>query len=199
MSLVSGSTAAGLTVRIVGSTGIRLHCPDASATMDAVERPAKDIDLVVRHGDRGKLRDWLEARGWIVDRDMLVAMEGERYAFHHPDAGLDAPAPCDAILRRRPVTSKPDEERSQPILSRTHAWLLALTATLTMAVSYVDRQALAAIAPTVSKAFDISEPQYGWLVSAFSFAWRTARRVKRRWRRSPPTAVRCAGERPTSG
>ncbi len=89
MSLVDGSTAAGLTVRIVGSTGIRLHCPDASATMDAVERPAKDIDLVVRHGDRGRLRDWLEQRGWVVDRDLLVAMEGERYAFHHPDAGLD--------------------------------------------------------------------------------------------------------------
>ena len=89
MSLVSGSTAAGLTVRVVGSTGIRVHCPDASATMDAVDRPAKDIDLVVRHGDRGKLRDWLEQRGWVVDRDLLVAMEGERYAFHHPDAGLD--------------------------------------------------------------------------------------------------------------
>jgi len=29
MALVAGSTAAGLTVRIVGSTGIRLHCPDA--------------------------------------------------------------------------------------------------------------------------------------------------------------------------
>jgi hypothetical protein len=89
MALVSGSTAAGLTVRIVGSTGIRLHCPDASETMDAVERPAKDIDVVVRQGDRGKLRDWLEQRGWVVDRDMLVAMEGARYAFHHPEAGLD--------------------------------------------------------------------------------------------------------------
>jgi hypothetical protein len=89
INLVNGSTAAGLTVRIVGSTGIRLHCPDASATMDAVERPAKDIDLVVRHSDRGKLRAWLEERGWVVDRDMLVAMEGERYAFHHPEAGLD--------------------------------------------------------------------------------------------------------------
>jgi len=89
MALVAGSTAAGLTVRIVGSTGIRLHCADASATMDAVERPAKDIDIVVRHGDRGALRDWLEQRGWVVDRDLLVAMEGERYAFHHPEAGLD--------------------------------------------------------------------------------------------------------------
>lgn len=86
---MTGSAAAGLTVRIVGSTGIRLHCPDAAAAMDAVARPPKDIDLVVRHADRGKLRDWLELRGWMVDRDLLVAMEGERYAFHHPESGLD--------------------------------------------------------------------------------------------------------------
>ncbi len=89
MALVAGSNAAGMTVRIVGSTGIRLHCEDASATMDAVERPAKDIDVVVRHSHRGALREWLEQRGWVVDRDLLVAMEGTRFAFHHPDAGLD--------------------------------------------------------------------------------------------------------------
>jgi ACS family hexuronate transporter-like MFS transporter len=40
-----------------------------------------------------------------------------------------------------------------------------------MAVSYIDRQTLAALAPTVSKAFDISETQYGFLVAAFSFAY----------------------------
>lgn len=56
-------------------------------------------------------------------------------------------------------------------LSRAGTWALTLTATLTLTVSYVDRQALAAIAPTVTKAFDISEPQYGWLVSAFSIAY----------------------------
>src|SRR5204863_459031 len=85
MNLVNGSTAAGLTVRIVGSTGIRLHCPDASATMDAVDRPAKDIDLVVRHSDRGrrveqravKLREAIDgtqkSRGW-----RMRARVGER-------------------------------------------------------------------------------------------------------------------------
>jgi hypothetical protein len=88
MALVTGATADGLTVRIVGSTGIRLHCAGAAAAMDAVDRPAKDIDVVVRHGDRGKLRRWLEQRGWIVDRDLLVAMEGERFAFSHPEAGV---------------------------------------------------------------------------------------------------------------
>ncbi|MDI1477845.1 MFS transporter [Polyangium sp. y55x31] len=69
-----------------------------------------------------------------------------------------------------PVTNAPSYFAS-PALSRVHAWALALTATLTMAVSYVDRQALAALAPAVSKVFDLSDTQYGWLVSAFSVAY----------------------------
>jgi hypothetical protein len=51
--------------------------------------PAKDIDLVCRHEDRRRLRRLLEERGWQVDRDLLVAMEGQRYAFTHPRDGLE--------------------------------------------------------------------------------------------------------------
>jgi hypothetical protein len=88
-SLIAGAADAGMTVRVAGSMGIAMHCAEASAAMDAAERRAKDIDVVVRHGDRARLRAWLEARGWAVDRDMLVAMEGERFAFRHPESGLD--------------------------------------------------------------------------------------------------------------
>lgn len=59
----------------------------------------------------------------------------------------------------------------EPPLSRGAAWALALTATLTMAVSYVDRQTLAVLAPTVTKELAISEEAYGWLISAFSIAY----------------------------
>jgi len=41
----------------------------------------------------------------------------------------------------------PAASRPAPALSRPAAWALALTATLTMSVSYIDRQTLAAIAP----------------------------------------------------
>ena len=66
------------------------------------------------------------------------------------------------------------DTKTAPALSRFHGWALALIATFTMAVSYVDRQALAAIAPTVTKALEISETQFGWLVSAFSLAYLVA-------------------------
>lgn len=56
-------------------------------------------------------------------------------------------------------------------LSPGLAWALALTATFTMSVSYVDRQTLAALAPTVTKHLRIDETQYGLLLSAFSIAY----------------------------
>ena len=87
--LVAEAGVHGMVLRLVGSTGIRLHCPPAAAALDRLRRPAKDIDLVCRHEDRTRLRRLLEERGWRVDRDLLVAMEGRRYAFTHPASGLE--------------------------------------------------------------------------------------------------------------
>jgi ACS family hexuronate transporter-like MFS transporter len=56
-------------------------------------------------------------------------------------------------------------------MSRAVAWAVAITAMLTMAVSYADRQTLAALAPSVTKDLHISETEYGWLGSLFSFAY----------------------------
>lgn len=65
----------------------------------------------------------------------------------------------------------PSRNARPPALSPGLAWALALTATFTMSVSYVDRQTLAALAPTVTKALHIDETQYGFLLSAFSIAY----------------------------
>jgi hypothetical protein len=89
IELVAEAGARGMVLRLVGSTGIRLHCAPAAEALDLLGRPAKDIDVVCRREDRTRLRRLLEERGWQVDRDLLVAMEGRRYAFRHPSGGLD--------------------------------------------------------------------------------------------------------------
>src|SRR5579885_2500839 len=58
-----------------------------------------------------------------------------------------------------------------PGLSRAAAWALALTATLTMAVSYVDRQTLSAIAPSVQAALGFDDTAFGLLNGAFAAAY----------------------------
>ena len=58
-----------------------------------------------------------------------------------------------------------------PGLSVRRRWALALVATSTMAVSYVDRQTLSVLGPQVTHALGISDARYGWLASAFSMAY----------------------------
>jgi ACS family hexuronate transporter-like MFS transporter len=58
-----------------------------------------------------------------------------------------------------------------PAISSGRAWAITLVATATMAISYLDRQVLGALAPTVTRDLGISEEGYGWLASAFSIAY----------------------------
>jgi ACS family hexuronate transporter-like MFS transporter len=67
------------------------------------------------------------------------------------------------------------------VLTRRAAWGVALVATLTMTVSYIDRTTLAVLAPSVTKALDISEQAYGWLTSAFSIAYLLATPLSGWW------------------
>jgi hypothetical protein len=83
-SAIVAAAAEMVTLRVVGSGGIRLHCAPAAAAMDRAGRAAKDIDFIVPKADRKGMRHLLEGRGYVIDRDLLVAMEGTRYSFAHP-------------------------------------------------------------------------------------------------------------------
>ena len=78
-----------MAVRVVGSTGIRLHCHEPGVLMDQLGRPAKDIDIIVAQEHRRELRRTMEGRGYVIDRDLLIAMEGRRYSFLHGDTGMN--------------------------------------------------------------------------------------------------------------
>jgi ACS family hexuronate transporter-like MFS transporter len=67
------------------------------------------------------------------------------------------------------------------MVTRRVAWSVALAATFTMTVSYIDRTTLAVLAPSVTKALDISDAAYGWLASAFNIAYLVATPVAGWW------------------
>lgn len=87
-ALVDLAAAEGIPIRVVGSVGIHLHCALAARAIERTERACKDIDVVVRGGDRKGLRALLEARGYECDRDVLVASEGTRFTFVHAESGV---------------------------------------------------------------------------------------------------------------
>lgn len=66
-------------------------------------------------------------------------------------------------------------------LTRGQSWALVLAATFTMTISYIDRQALAVLAPTITRELRLSETQYGLLASAFSLAYLIGAPLAGRW------------------
>ena len=88
-AIVAAAGTQGITLRVVGSAGIRLHCAAPGPLMDRLNRPAKDIDFIVPQRHRKGMRRLLEDRGYVIDRDLLIAMEGTRYSFEHREHGTE--------------------------------------------------------------------------------------------------------------
>jgi ACS family hexuronate transporter-like MFS transporter len=61
------------------------------------------------------------------------------------------------------VTRAPDAARFR--------WLVLAVFVLSSAVNYLDRQALATLAPVVRAEFHLSNAQYGWILTAFSITY----------------------------
>lgn len=89
LEIIAAAGEAGVNLRVVGGVGVRLHCAESAEALERIGRVAKDIDFVVPKEGRKALRRLLEDRGYLVDRDLLVAMEGRRYSFSHPISGID--------------------------------------------------------------------------------------------------------------
>lgn len=118
--IVSEAGEVGVTLRVMGSAGIRLHCDAPGGIMDLLGRPAKDIDFVVPEKQRKGMRRYLESRGYVTDRDLLIAMEGTRYSFRHADSGTELDVFVERLnfchtieirsrLRRHPITLPVEE------------------------------------------------------------------------------------------
>lgn len=89
LEIVAAAGEAEVALRVVGGVGVRLHCAEPAETMARIGRVANDIDFVVPKEGRKTLRRLLEDRGYLVDRDLLVAMEGRRYSFSHPTSEIE--------------------------------------------------------------------------------------------------------------
>ena len=65
----------------------------------------------------------------------------------------------------------PTESAVSPAARSRRAWAVTIVATATMAISYLDRQVLAAISPMVREELHLGEADLGAMHSAFSFAY----------------------------
>jgi hypothetical protein len=81
LDLVEKARGQGVEFRILGSLAYRLHCPANIRLFDEMKRDLTDVDLAASGKQRKQARSFLESEGYAIDRDLLVATEGSRWAF----------------------------------------------------------------------------------------------------------------------
>ncbi len=75
------------------------------------------------------------------------------------------------ILQSRFTPSRNSDRQVLSAVSRVRAWTITSLATVALSITLVHRQALAALAVTVTTSLGISNVKYGWLVSSLAGAF----------------------------
>jgi hypothetical protein len=82
--VIGAAEAAGATVRVLGSIGIALHCPDAKALLPAFDRTYADIDFAAYGREAREVGAAIAGLGYREDREVSITSEGRRAIFDHP-------------------------------------------------------------------------------------------------------------------
>lgn len=85
LRIVEAADAAGLTIRVLGSIGVALHCHDAAAIIPSFERTYADIDFAAYRREAKAIVSLLGGLGYADDREVYIASEGARSIFDHPE------------------------------------------------------------------------------------------------------------------
>ncbi len=91
----------GVTLRIAGSVGVHLSCPQWRKYLSAMgRRPLHDIDYWARAKDQRKLEGLLEGQGYRADPRVKHMHEWgvKRLIFEHPETGIKVDVFMDELV-----------------------------------------------------------------------------------------------------
>jgi hypothetical protein len=115
--LVAAAQRRGVTVRLMGGVGIRLLLGERCHR--ALERPYRDLDVIVRRRDARELEAVLADRGWDPAVEFNALNGARRLLFHDPasDAQVDVFVEAFEMCHRLPLADSLD--RPGPSLPAT--------------------------------------------------------------------------------
>lgn len=82
--IIAAVEAGGVPIRVLGSIGVALHCPDAKALLPSFERTYADIDFAAYGRSAREVASALRRLGYREDREVSITSEGRRAIFDHP-------------------------------------------------------------------------------------------------------------------
>lgn len=171
LEIIAAAGEAGVDLRVVGGVGVRLHCAEPAETLARIGRVANDIDFVVPKEGRKALRRLLEDRGYLVDRDLLVAMEGRRYSFSHPTSEIELDVFVERLEFNHTIEVRSRLDRHPVTISLEDLLMQKLQIVRLTANDLVDISVLMATHPVATEATSTEEFSSDYIAGLLGRDW----------------------------
>jgi len=114
--IVDAADAAGATLRVLGSLGVSLHCPDGAALLPSFARTYADIDFAGYRRDARVVSQVLATLGYVEDRALTIATEGKRGLYDQPFTGVHLDVFFDRLEFCHPIALDGRLDRDRPTI-----------------------------------------------------------------------------------
>jgi hypothetical protein len=86
--ILQASDEAGILLRVIGSLAFQMHCPQFGYLQAALGRAYTDIDFGAYRKQTRQIQEMMSSLGYVENREVFIASEGERAIYDKPDTGL---------------------------------------------------------------------------------------------------------------
>ena len=87
-AILKASDDANILLRVIGSLAFQMHCPQFGYLQAAMGRAFTDIDFAAYRRQSKQVSELMAKMGYMENREVYIASEGERAIFDKPGAGL---------------------------------------------------------------------------------------------------------------
>ncbi len=87
-AILKASGDSGIMMRVIGSLAFQMHCPQFGYLQAAMGRAYTDIDFAAYNSQSKQIQSLLTSMGYVENREVYIATEGERAIFDKPGTGL---------------------------------------------------------------------------------------------------------------
>jgi hypothetical protein len=114
--IIAAADAGGVTLRVLGSLGVSLHCPDASSLLPSFARTYADIDFAAYRREARAVSAVLTGLGYFEDRALTIATEGRRGLYDQPLTGIHLDVFFDRLEFCHPIALDGRLDRDRPTI-----------------------------------------------------------------------------------
>ncbi|MDL1912634.1 hypothetical protein FBQ81_18400 [Chloroflexi bacterium CFX6] len=87
-AILKASEDSGILMRVIGSLAFQMHCPQFGYLQAALGRAYTDIDFAAYGRQNKQISGMMTNMGYVENREVFIASEGERSIFDKPGTGL---------------------------------------------------------------------------------------------------------------